>query len=93
MPNYLSTGPALPYSISNGKMATSPDGKGVILFGGSTTSSHESDAILELKSDGQGWVGTWTTLSVKLQYLRYLHVVWVKKYIKIKIVYRYSGNW
>ena len=71
-------------------------GNGVILLilferyaGGLVT-----DPILEIiNSDGQGWVGTWTTLSVKLQYLRYLHVVWVKTYIKIKIVYRYSGNW
>ena len=47
-----------------------------------------TDPILEIiNSDGQGWVGTWTTLSVKLQYPRYLHVVWVKTYIKIKIVY------
>ena len=32
-------------------------------------------AILELKSDGQGGVGTWTTLSAKLQYGRWHHVV------------------
>ena len=63
-------------------------GNGVILLilferyaGGSVT-----DPILEIiNSDGQEWVSTWTTLSVKLQYLRYLHVVWVKTYINIKI--------
>ena len=33
------------------------------------------DSILELKADGQGWVGTWTTLSTKLQYARWSHVV------------------
>ena len=34
MPKQLSTGPELPYFISAGAMASSPDGKGVILFGG-----------------------------------------------------------
>ena len=33
------------------------------------------DSILELKADGQGWVGAWTTLSTKLQYPRYGHIV------------------
>ena len=47
-------------------MASSPDGNGVILFGGE---------ILELRSDGQGWVGSWTTLTAKLQTPRYSHVV------------------
>ena len=54
-------------------MATSPDGNGVIMFGGKLGGTL-SDAILELKSDGQGWVGTWTTLSAKLQYARQNHV-------------------
>ena len=61
-------------------MATSPDGNGVILVGG--TSLHYSfnyyiskDSILELKADGQGWVGAWTTLTTKLQYARYYHII------------------
>ena len=54
-------------------MATSPDGNGVILVGG--RSSAALDSILELKADGQGWVGAWTTLSTKLQYRRYDHVI------------------
>ena len=73
MPKYLFTGPALPYAIYYGKMATSPDGNGVVLFGG--VAPVGQDAILQLKSDGQGGVGTWTTLSAKLQYGRYQHVV------------------
>ena len=51
-------------------MSTSPDGNGVILVGGLN-----SDSILELKADGQGWVGAWTTLSTKLQYGRSSHIV------------------
>ena len=55
-------------------MAPSPDGNGVILFGGVSGSGY-LDTILELKADGQGWVGSWTTLSTKLQYAREKHVV------------------
>ena len=55
-------------------MATSPDGHGVILVGG-YSSGTTLDSILELKADGQGWVGTWTTLSTKLQYARENHIV------------------
>ena len=75
MYKYLFTGPALPYGIAHSKMATSPDGYGVILFGGVKSDSSTSDKILELKADGQGGVGTWTTLSAKLQYGRYFTVV------------------
>ena len=69
---HLSTGPELPYGIAYSAMATSPDGNGVILVGGY---SSYRDSILELKADGQGWVGAWTTLSTKLQYARFWHVV------------------
>ena len=54
-------------------MVTSPDGNGVLMVGGSDGLG--MDGILELKSDNQGWVGTWTTLSAKLQYGRYNHEV------------------
>ena len=75
MLKHLSTGPELPYGIEFiiGAMAPSPDGNGVILIGG--YSSGRLDIILELKADGQGWVGSWTTLSTKLQYARNSHVV------------------
>ena len=57
-------------------MASSPDGNGVILFGGKSYSkARYLDVILELKSNGQGWVGSWTTLTAKLQYRRGYHVV------------------
>ena len=48
-------------------MAPSPDGNGVILIGG-YSSGNILDTIFELKADGQGWVGSWATLSTKLQY-------------------------
>ena len=73
MLKHLSTGPELPYGIKSSAMAPSPDGNVVILVGG--YSSGVLDSILELKADGQGWVGAWTTLSTKLQYARYAHVV------------------
>ena len=56
-------------------MSTSPDGNGVILVGGRTSSTSYLDSILELKADGQGWVGAWTTLSTKLQYGRQQHII------------------
>ena len=74
MSKHLSTGPALPYGQWGSRMATSPDGDGVVLFGGYAGGAYK-DAIMELKADGQGGVGTWTTLSAKLQYGRYYHVV------------------
>ena len=70
---HLSTGPELPYGLYASAMATSPDGNGVILVGGISSSS--GDSILELKADGQGWVGAWTTLSTKLQYGRQYHII------------------
>ena len=78
MLKHLSTGPWLPYGNGNGKyvsaMAPSPDGNGIILVGGFTEYGY-TDSILELKADGQGWVGSWTTLTTKLQYARAYHVV------------------
>ena len=56
-------------------MAPSPDGNGVILIGGRDSSYNSLDTILEMKADGQGWVGSWTTLSKKLQYARRSHLV------------------
>ena len=72
MSKHLSTGPALPYGIYASTMATSPDGGGVVLFGGH---GGAQDTIMELKSDGQGWVSDWTILSAKLQFPREFHLV------------------
>ena len=83
MPNQLSTGPDLPYPIRGTAMASSPDGNGVILFGGNNwpysqlhfTASSPLDTILELRSNGQGWASSWTTLTTKLKHSREYHVV------------------
>ena len=76
MPKKLSTGPELPYSICCGAMASSPDGNGVLLFGGYDGSTYPyTNNILELKSDDQGWVGSWSILTTKLKYERAYHVV------------------
>ena len=77
MLKHLSTGPELPFGIDSisGAMAPSPDGNGVILIGGDSSSSGELDTILEMNANGQGWVGSWTTLSTKLQYARNRHIV------------------
>ena len=56
-------------------MTTSPDGNGVILVGGYKSGIGPIDSIFELKSDGQGLVEAWTTLSTKLQYARSYPVV------------------
>ena len=74
MLKHSSTGPKLPYAISYPAMATSPDGHGVILVGGYSSGTN-LDSILELKADGQGWVGAWNTLSTKLQYAGRDHIV------------------
>ena len=78
MLQHLSTGPALPYGIDMAAMAPSPDGDGVILFGGRTkleSSWIQLDTIFELRADGQGGVGTWNALSANLQYARQYHIV------------------
>ena len=76
MPEKLSTGPKLPYDIRGGRMVSSPDGNGVLLFGGySSLLQNHVASILELRSDGKGWVRPWTTLTAKLQYPGIFHVV------------------
>ena len=65
-------GPPLPYKLRNSAMATSPDGGGVILFGGWTPDKWaKEDTILELRYDSDKW----TTLPQKLKQPRENHVV------------------
>ena len=63
-------GPELPYTLVSGRMVTSPDGGGVILFGGGSL-KHDAtyldlpksaDKILELRYGSDRW----TELSQKL---------------------------
>ena len=50
-------GPSLPYRLYNSPMATSPDGGGVILFGGYNKDRfYPEDKILELRFDSNEWI-------------------------------------
>ena len=65
-------GPPLPYKLNGSAMATSPDGGGVILFGGYNPDKRaKEDTILELRYDSDKW----TTLPQKLKQPSITHVV------------------
>ena len=66
-------GPSLPYELSSSAMATSPDGGGVILFGGyyGELDGDYRDEILELRFGANEW----TVLPQKLNQPRDKHVV------------------
>ena len=65
-------GPYLPYKLYNSAMATSPDGGGVILFGGYNGDKNaKEDTILELCYGSDKW----TELPQKLKQPRIDHVV------------------
>jgi len=74
--NWIS-GPPLPYRLADSAMATSPDGGGVVLFGGYNADRWDDDngaiedTILELRYDSDKW----TTLPQKLKQPRREHVV------------------
>ena len=63
------TGPSLPYGLYYSAMAESPDGRGVILFGG--YSNDIEKRILELRAGADSW----NFLNVTLENARYKHVV------------------
>ena len=68
----LFAGPELPYKLGRSAMATSPDGGGVILFGGYNDDKNTyEDTILELRFDADEW----TELPQKLNQPRSGHVV------------------
>ena len=64
------TGPSLPYGLRYSAMAESPDGKGVILFGGFAKRGYEK-RILELRAGADSW----NILDVSLKNARSYHVV------------------
>ena len=66
---FFITGPSLPYDLSSSSMAESPDGRGVLLFGG--YSNDYEKRILELRAGADSW----NILNVTLQNGRYGHVV------------------
>ena len=65
------TGPFLPYHLASSAMAESPDGKGVILFGGWSDKNNREKRILELRAGAD----TWNILDVSLENARSNHVV------------------
>ena len=62
-------GPPLPYTLHYSAMATSPDGGGVILFGG--YGKGKEDTLLELRFGADNW----TILPQQLKQPREGHVV------------------
>ena len=68
----LFAGPELPYKLYGSAMATSPDGEGVILFGGKNGDKNaREDTLLELRFGSDRWI----TLPQKLSQPRDSHVV------------------
>ena len=65
------TGPSLPYGLYHSAMAESPDGKGVILFGGRSAENDPEKRILELHAGANSW----NILNVTLENARRDHVV------------------
>ena len=64
------TGPSLPYKLWSSAMADSPDGEGVLLFGGYNGSTNQ-DRILELRARANSW----TIVNVTLKNRRAYHTV------------------
>ena len=75
--HFYTTGPPLPYLLSYSVMVESPDGKGVLLFGGERKITNRKkdniieDRILELRAGANSW----TILDVTLQTARKKHTV------------------
>ena len=64
------TGPTLPHKLEYSAMAESPDGRGVLLFGGWDGLSLK-DRILELRAGANSW----NILNITLKNTRAFHVV------------------
>ena len=60
----------MPYKLSASAIAESPDGRGVLLFGGYTENDREK-RILELRAGANSW----NFLNVTLENARYSHAV------------------
>ena len=65
------TGPSLPYGLEYSAMAESPDGRGVLLFGGRSIENDPEKRILELRAGADSW----NFLNVTLKNARNWHVV------------------
>ena len=64
-------GPSLPYELGSSAMAESPDGKGVMVFGGFDNIYTYEDKILEL----QPGANNWNIFDITLERGRYRHIV------------------
>ena len=79
----LFAGPELPYRLADSAMATSPDGRGVILFGGTYDKHSSEDTLLELRYgtdiatllELRYGADKWTILPQNLKQPRGQHVV------------------
>ena len=65
------TGPSLPYGLDDSAMVESPDGRGVLLFGGRSIENDPEKRILELRAGADSW----NFLNVTLKNARNWHVV------------------
>ena len=65
------TGPSLPYRLDSSAMAESPDGRGVLLFGGFSTENGFENKILEFRAGADAW----NILNVSLEIARHSHLV------------------
>ena len=61
----------MPYGLDTSAMAGSPDGRGVLLFGGLSDENLNEKRILELHADANSW----NILDKTLENGRYSHVV------------------
>ena len=61
----------MPYGLAYSAMAESPDGRGVLLFGGYSDENSYEDRILELRAGANSW----NILDITLEHRRRDHVV------------------
>ena len=61
----------MPYGLDDSAMAESPDGRGVLLFGGRSIENDPEKRILELRAGADSW----NFLNVTLKNARNWHVV------------------
>ena len=61
----------MPYALRHSAMTESPDGEGVLLFGGINSNGGYEDRILELRAGASSW----NILNITLQYGRSSHIV------------------
>ena len=61
----------MPYTLFYSAMVVSPDGRGVIVFGGWSDENMHEKRILELRADANSW----NILDKTLENGRYAHVV------------------